>query len=551
MKNTFLKELELEVADLRDLLVNHPVYSHIKTIEHLTCFMESHVYAVWDFMSLLKALQINLTCVQIPWRPVGNASTRYLINEIVTGEESDVDQDGNRLSHFELYLNAMHQAGANTALVSSLIDDITGNKPIEEVLNNHSFSPAAKQFMEFTFQTIATEQPHLMATVFTFGREDLIPDMFISFIKELKKQLRVQEKATETAKEHLFSIKAGKYAQDVLIAGGISIIDTYKVELLGVTSNVLASRTFKLNTECSIYPTIRLHWMNKLGAFDSFNFNKNTINAMEIERKQFKAPLPIGYSKQDGLWCQSRERILSVEKDNAGFAFWVESNKEYFEKLQSGRFHFSEALSKTTFLRHWWNLFYHAETYIKSDFEDFFKGYPKEVSDTNLIIGDPLGLKVHPTAVVEGAILNTINGPIIIEEGAEVMVICAQLESDIAELESYEERQMFLQDAGLTEPGVNKLITAAYKLLKLSTYFTAGVKEVRAWTIKVGFKAPQAAGVIHTDFEKGFIRAEVIKYEDFVKYGSEAACRDAGKLSIEGKEYVVGDGDVMHFRFNV
>ena len=110
---------------------------------------------------------------------------------------------------------------------------------------------------------------------------------------------------------------------------------------------------------------------------------------------------------------------------------------------------------------------------------------------------------------------------------------------------------MFLQDAGLTEPGVNKLITAAYKLLKLSTYFTAGVKEVRAWTIKVGFKAPQAAGVIHTDFEKGFIRAEVIKYDDFVKYGSEAACRDAGKLSVEGKEYVVADGDVMHFRFNV
>jgi len=188
MEIKFLKELEHEVADLRDLLVNHPVYSHIKTIEHLTCFMESHVYAVWDFMSLLKALQINLTCVQIPWRPVGNASTRYLINEIVTGEESDVDQDGNRLSHFELYLNAMHQAGANTGLVSSLIDDISKNIPIEGVLNNHTFSPATKQFMEFTFQTIATEQPHLMATVFTFGREDLIPDMFISFIKELKKQ---------------------------------------------------------------------------------------------------------------------------------------------------------------------------------------------------------------------------------------------------------------------------------------------------------------------------------------------------------------------------
>ena len=118
-------------------------------------------------------------------------------------------------------------------------------------------------------------------------------------------------------------------------------------------------------------------------------------------------------------------------------------------------------------------------------------------------------------------------------------------------LPPYEEKEIFLSELGLSEPGLNRLIRASYKLLGLQTYFTAGVKEVRAWTIKEGFKAPQAAGVIHTDFEKGFIRAEVIKYEDFVKYGSEAACRDAGKLSVEGKEYVVGDGDVMHFRFNV
>jgi ribosome-binding ATPase YchF (GTP1/OBG family) len=108
-----------------------------------------------------------------------------------------------------------------------------------------------------------------------------------------------------------------------------------------------------------------------------------------------------------------------------------------------------------------------------------------------------------------------------------------------------------LQDIGLEEPGVNKLIKSAYKLLNLSTYFTAGVKEVRAWTITTGMSAPQAAGVIHTDFERGFIRAEVIAYDDFVKYGSEAACRDNGKLRVEGKEYIVADGDVMHFRFNV
>lgn len=137
------------------------------------------------------------------------------------------------------------------------------------------------------------------------------------------------------------------------------------------------------------------------------------------------------------------------------------------------------------------------------------------------------------------------------DENAEVLVISAKIESEIAELDSYEERQEFLADLGLTESGVNKLIRAAYKLLNLYTYFTAGVQEVRAWTITKGFTAPQAAGVIHTDFEKGFIRAEVIKYNDFVTLGSENACKDAGKLGVEGKTYVVEDGDVMHFRFNV
>ncbi|WP_231465274.1 redox-regulated ATPase YchF [Pedobacter sp. Leaf132] len=137
------------------------------------------------------------------------------------------------------------------------------------------------------------------------------------------------------------------------------------------------------------------------------------------------------------------------------------------------------------------------------------------------------------------------------DENAEVLVISAKIESEIAELESYEERQEFLADLGLDESGVNKLIRAAYKLLNLYTYFTAGVQEVRAWTITKGFTAPQAAGVIHTDFEKGFIRAEVIKYTDFVTLGSENACKDAGKLGVEGKTYVVEDGDIMHFRFNV
>lgn len=124
-------------------------------------------------------------------------------------------------------------------------------------------------------------------------------------------------------------------------------------------------------------------------------------------------------------------------------------------------------------------------------------------------------------------------------------------EADITELDDYEERQMFLQDIGLEEPGSSKLIRGAYSLLNLQTYFTAGEKEVRAWTVKVGASAPQAAGVIHTDFEKGFIRAEVIAYNDYVQFGSEAKVKEAGKMRVEGKEYIVKDGDVMHFRFNV
>lgn len=137
------------------------------------------------------------------------------------------------------------------------------------------------------------------------------------------------------------------------------------------------------------------------------------------------------------------------------------------------------------------------------------------------------------------------------DENAEVLVICAAIESEISQLESYEDRVMFLSDLGLSESGVAKLIKGAYRLLNLITYFTAGVQEVRAWTITVGTKAPQAAGVIHSDFERGFIKADVIHYADYIHYGSESACRDAGKLSIEGKEYLMQDGDVVHFKFNV
>ncbi len=137
------------------------------------------------------------------------------------------------------------------------------------------------------------------------------------------------------------------------------------------------------------------------------------------------------------------------------------------------------------------------------------------------------------------------------DEDAELLVIAAATEADIAELDDYEEKQLFLEELGLDEPGVNKLIHKAYHLLNLKTYFTTGPDESRAWTFTAGTKAPQAAGIIHTDFERGFIRAEVIKYDDYVRLGSDAACRNAGKIAIEGKEYVVKDGDIMHFRFNV
>ncbi len=136
-------------------------------------------------------------------------------------------------------------------------------------------------------------------------------------------------------------------------------------------------------------------------------------------------------------------------------------------------------------------------------------------------------------------------------ENSEILIVAAKIESEIAEFDTYEEREMFLNEIGLEESGMNRLIKSAYKLLNLQTFLTAGPQEVRAWTFHKGWKAPQCAGVIHTDFEKGFIRAEVIKYDDFIHYGSEAAVKEAGKMNVEGKEYIVQDGDIMHFRFNV
>lgn len=175
------------------------------------------------------------------------------------------------------------------------------------------------------------------------------------------------------------------------------------------------------------------------------------------------------------------------------------------------------------------------------------------IKDMYLLTAKPIlyVCNVDESSALEGNEFTKIFTEAVANEDAEVIHISAAIEADIIELDSKEERMEFLEEMGLHEPGVNRVIRAAYSLLNLITYFTAGEKEVRAWTIINGWKAPQAAGVIHTDFEKGFIRAEVIKYADYVSYGSEPAVKEAGKMGVEGKEYVVTDGDVMHFRFNV
>ena len=177
----------------------------------------------------------------------------------------------------------------------------------------------------------------------------------------------------------------------------------------------------------------------------------------------------------------------------------------------------------------------------------------KLTADLNLLTDKPVlyVCNVDEASAVSGNAHTEAVRAAIADEHAEMLIVAASAEADIAELESYDERQLFLEDLGLQESGVARLIKSAYRLLNLETFFTTGADESRAWTYVRGMKAPQTAGVIHTDFERGFIRAEVIKYADYVALGSEKACRDAGKIGIEGKEYVVQDGDIMHFRFNV
>ena len=175
-----------KIQPYKDQLLQHPLYNDIKNIEDLHCFLENHVFAVWDFMSLLKALQNKLTCTTTPWIPIGNPEIRYLINEIVLAEETDVDQEGHRKSHYELYLDAMQACGADTSYVTTFLTDVEATKNIFVSIKQSELHPKVKAFLDFTFRVVEEGQPHQIAAAFTFGREDLIPEMFTSILKEFQ-----------------------------------------------------------------------------------------------------------------------------------------------------------------------------------------------------------------------------------------------------------------------------------------------------------------------------------------------------------------------------
>lgn len=208
-----LETLRTRIEPLRQQIVQHELYTKINTIEAIRIFMQHHVVAVWDFMSLLKSLQRELTCVSNPWLPVGSANTRYLINEIVTGEESDVDQAGNRISHFELYLKAMEQAGANKIPIQELISTLQTGKRVDQALATSSLPDAAKRFAQHTFDLIEKNQPHILAAVFTFGREDLIPDMFLSILNKIEPGSQYSIDLTKYYIERHIEVDGGHHSQ--------------------------------------------------------------------------------------------------------------------------------------------------------------------------------------------------------------------------------------------------------------------------------------------------------------------------------------------------
>ena len=180
------ENIQAFIEEEKDLLNNHPLYSKIKTLEHLQKFTQVHVFAVWDFMSLLKALQIELTCVTIPWFASEYPNTRYLINEIVLAEESDTFIDGRRLSHFEMYMDSMESMGSNTSYIKDFLTNVKKSNDIFQSIENLDIDIRIKEFLKFTFQIIETKEPHKIAAAFTFGREDLIPHMFSSILKEIQ-----------------------------------------------------------------------------------------------------------------------------------------------------------------------------------------------------------------------------------------------------------------------------------------------------------------------------------------------------------------------------
>jgi len=184
----YLNRIKATIEPLRQQIIHHKVYSVIRTVDDLNVFMAHHVFAVWDFMSLLKSLQNKLTCTQVPWFPQGDADSRFLINEIVVGEESDVDDTGTRKSHFELYLDAMQQCQANTGQVTTFLDTLQQTRSFEAAFAAADVPNTVRDFVNFTFRTIAGNKAHVQAAVFTFGREDLIPNMFLSIINDLNKR---------------------------------------------------------------------------------------------------------------------------------------------------------------------------------------------------------------------------------------------------------------------------------------------------------------------------------------------------------------------------